>query len=429
MKNGAQHSLDASDCFAAICRSRHTPRIVAPLSETRVHGASNGDAKYGSDRKFSSASPAPAWGPTWFCRATVRSVIARCTRSFARVRFGPRRVSCFDVESSEPSHRRDGEAAAAVDTDALALDSRATRLTFRRFIERLYYEFTDDAVTDSAAQLSYYLLLALFPFLFFLVTLAAYMPLGEDVNNLFARAQAFVPEQALAPVQEHVSSLLDQTRPNLLTLGLVTALWSASRGIDAIRKALNLAYDVKESRPWWKVQGLAVAMTLSTAILVLLSVAVFLLGGKLGFWLSDQLGIARAVPVLWSLARWPVTGVVIMLALALTYYILPDVEQKLKYIAPGAILSGVLWLLATWGFTQYVDHFGNYNVTYGSIGGVVVLLVWLYICGVLVILGAEVNAILEQASNQGKAAGARRFGETPRRREIPPIVTLGSEKR
>jgi membrane protein len=105
------------------------------------------------------------------------------------------------------------------------------------------------------------------------------------------------------------------------------------------------------------------------------------------------------------------------LALALTYYILPDVEQKLKYIAPGAIFSGVLWLLATWGFTQYVDHFGNYNVTYGSIGGVVVLLIWLYICGVLVILGAEVNAILEQASNRGKVAGARRFGETPLRRE------------
>ncbi|HMI82960.1 MAG TPA: YihY/virulence factor BrkB family protein [Polyangiaceae bacterium] len=338
-------------------------------------------------------------------------------------------AAVLKVERSEPTHPTNGEPLATVDANVAPEEPRATHLTFAQFFKRLYREFTDDAVTDSAAQLSYYLLLSLFPFLFFLVTLAAYLPLGDEVTDLFARAKGFVPEQALAPVEQHVSNLLTETRPKLLTLGLATALWSASRGIDAIRKALNLAYDVDESRPWWKVQGLAVVMTSATAILVLLSIAVLLLGGKLGFWLSDQLGVSWAVPVVGSFARWPLTGLVIMLALALTYYLLPDVEQKLKFIAPGAACSAVLWLIVTWGFTQYVEHFGNYNVTYGSIGGVVVLLTWLYICGVLVVLGAEVNAILEQASQGGKAPGARTFGDMRRRDDVPTIATLGPPKR
>ena len=214
----------------------------------------------------------------------------------------------------------------------------------------------------------------------------------------------------------------------LLTLGLMVALWSASRGVDALRKALNLAYDVPESRPFWKTQSLAMLMTVVGTLLIPLSFMVFLLGGRVGEWLAARLQIVDAFLLLWSWLRWPFTASLVMLMLALCYYVLPDVKQRFKYITPGSAIGTVLWLVSTWGFTQYVEHFGRYNVMYGSIGGVVVLLLWFYLTGLIFILGGELNAILEHASKdaRAKAKGTRVPGEPPPLE--PPIKTPGAAK-
>ncbi|WP_224248999.1 YihY/virulence factor BrkB family protein [Hyalangium gracile] len=306
---------------------------------------------------------------------------------------------------------------------------RLKYLTWREFGRRFVKEFQEDTVTDCAAQLSYYFLFSLFPILFCLVTLVAYLPFAHGaVEEMMQRIAPLVPAQVMALLDEHLRSLLNQPRPRLLTLGLVVALWSASRGVDALRKALNLAYDVPESRPIWKTQGVAMLMTLVGTLLIPVSFTVFLLGGKVGEWLAERLHVETIFYLVWSWLRWPFTAALVMLMLALCYYVLPDVKQRFKYITPGSVIGTVLWLGSTWGFTQYVEHFGKYNVTYGSIGGVVVLLLWLYITGLIFIVGGELNAILEHASRdaRSKAKGARAPGESPPLE--PPLKTPGAAK-
>jgi membrane protein len=277
----------------------------------------------------------------------------------------------------------------------------------------LYRAIADDAITDIAAQLSYYFLFALFPFLLFLATLTAYLPLHGAVDALIERLQFVMPPEALTVVQGHMEMLLHNARPKLLTLGLGVTLWTASRGVDALRKGLNLAYDVPESRPFWWTQLLAIGMTVTGAVLILVAFAGFVLGGNVGEALAERAGIHEQFALVWSWLRWPFTAMVVMLAAALSYYALPDVKQKFRYITPGSVTATGLWLATTWGFTRYVELFGRFDVTYGSIGGVVVLLLWLYLTGLVFLLGGEVNAVIEHQSVEGKARGARDEGQPP----------------
>jgi membrane protein len=281
-------------------------------------------------------------------------------------------------------------------------------MSLREFFKLLYHRFLDHSLPDKAAQLSYYFIFALFPFLFFLVTLTAYLPFGGTLESMLEKVSNLMPTQAYQIIKGQLDALVHRPRPKLLTSGIVVALWSASRGIDAIRSALNLAYEVKESRSFWKVQGIALLITLASAVLVLVAVTLIVLGGKFGFWLAHRVQIGGEYLLIWKWLRWPVTAVIIMLALALTYYLLPDVEQEFKLITPGSVTGALLWLLATWGFTYYAEHFGNYNVAYGSIGGVAILLTWLYISGLIFMLGGEMNALIDRPSSLLSTSGAQR---------------------
>ena len=302
------------------------------------------------------------------------------------------------------------------------------RMRFKAFAKRLYEEYENDAVADSAAALSYYFVFALFPFLFFLATLTAYVPyVRRSVDTILARAHAILPEQALGLVETHLRELVEKPRPRLLTLGLLATLYTASRGVDAVRKTLNLAYDVKESRPWWNTELVAFGMTIGGAVLVLIAITALTVGGSVGFWLAEHVGIAHEYVLVWSWLRWPVTAVVIMLCAALAYYVLPDVKQEFKFITPGSVIGTLAWLLGTWGFSVYTGNFGSYNVTYGSIGGVIVLLTWFYISGFIYLMGGEMNAIIEHAAPDGKESGARAPGEAPPpKRERPSAMPVGA---
>jgi membrane protein len=305
-------------------------------------------------------------------------------------------------------------------------------LGFVEFVKRLYREYEKDAVSDTSAQLSYYFLFSLFPFLFFLTSLIAYLPLGDTLNRTLDQIRPLVPAQAMALIDQHLRSLATETRPRLLTTALLVSIWSASRGVDAVRRALNLAYDVTESRPWWRTQIASLGMTLAGALLVLIAVGLLAAGGQLGFWIAAKIGIGSQFLIVLRWLRWPVTALMIMMVAALTYYFLPDVKQEFKFITPGSVLGTLVWLVATWGFGRYVSSFSNYNVTYGSLGGVVVLLTWLYLSGFIFILGGEINAILEHASQTGKAVGARAEGEAPpppreRPSAMPPAAAENAE--
>src|SRR3954471_20221382 len=287
-------------------------------------------------------------------------------------------------------------------------------MRFKAFLKRLYEEYENDSVADSAAALSYYFVFALFPFLFFLATLTAFVPfVRQSVQTILSRAHAILPAQAVGLIDTHLRGLVETPRPHLLTVGLLATLYSASRGVDALRKTLNLAYDVKESRPWWKTELVAFGMTIGGAVLVLIAITALTAGGSAGFWLARHVGIADQYVLVWSWLRWPITAAVNMLCAALAYYVLPDVKQQFKFITPGSVIGTLVWLVSTWGFSKYAENFGSYNVTYGSIGGVIVLLTWFYISGFIFMMGGEVNAIIEHASPDGKDSGARVPGEAP----------------
>ena len=303
------------------------------------------------------------------------------------------------------------------------------RLSWWSFCKRLYQKYEDNEVGDSAAAISYYLIFSLFPFLFFLATLIAYIPFArESTDALLARARAILPSEAMGIVEMHLRGLMGRPRPHLLTLGLAAAVYSASCGVDALRKGLNLAYDVKESRPLWKTSLLAFGMTVGVGLLVLAVIALLVAGGSAGLWAARYLHIADEYVFLLRWIRWPIAAIAAALGSALIYYLLPDVEQKFKFITPGSAIGALAWFLASWGFGTYVSHFGSYNLTYGSIGGVIVLLTWFLITGFIVLMGGEMNAIVEQAAPDGKESGARAPDQAPpppdqRPSAVPPGAT------
>ena len=286
-------------------------------------------------------------------------------------------------------------------------------LPFKVFLKRVYRNFVDHSVSDTAATLSYYFIFSLFPFLFFLATLAAYLPLKGSVDQLIERIRPVLPSEMVDLIRHHMTALIAQPRPRLVTISLLFTLYSASRGIDAVRKGLNLAYDVTEKRAWWITESIAFGATIGGALLLLFGVAGLVAGGDAGSWIARHLGLEMEYLFVWRWARWPVTAAAVMLCAAMSYYFLPNVEQKFKYITPGSVLGTLSWLGASYGFSVYVGHFGKYNVTYGSIGGVIILMTWFFISGFIFLMGGEINAILEHASASGKAPGAHAEGEAP----------------
>ncbi|MDQ3262748.1 MAG: YihY/virulence factor BrkB family protein [Myxococcota bacterium] len=265
----------------------------------------------------------------------------------------------------------------------------------KQFLKKLYRDVVDDAITDSAAQLSYYFLFALFPFLFFVVTVSAYFPVRGSVEGLIDRMGDVMPQQAVTLLKEHTASLFGETRPKLVTFTLLASVWTASRGVDALRKALNLAYGVAETRAWWKTQSLAVMTTVVGTLGWMVTLTVLALGGKAGRWIADHYALIDEVHLMWSWSRWPITVGLVMFSAGVMYWALPNVRLRFRVFTPGTVVGAFLWVASTWVFTEYVDQFGRFNVTYGSIGGVVVLMLWLYISGLILIFGGEINALLD----------------------------------
>jgi membrane protein len=280
-----------------------------------------------------------------------------------------------------------------------------TSLSTKELGKRFYQHFLDNDLSGVAAELSYFFLFSIFPFLVFLVALTAYLPLQAEVDEALHRVAMVMPKEALALIQDHLTGLVKNQHPQLLSLGILATIWSASRGVSASLDGLNRAYAVRDQRSYFKVQGLAIGMTLASALLLFVAFFLIMLGGKLGFFIAGHLHLRGLYTFLWAGLRWPLSALTVMLTMAMNYYVLPDVKQRFTRILPGAVIGTLLWLLSAWGFTVYAGHFGNYNATYGSIGGVILLMTWLYLSGLSFLVGGELNAILAPvAARDGSAA-------------------------
>lgn len=270
---------------------------------------------------------------------------------------------------------------------------------------RVGREIQQDDCLGRAAQLAYYFLFALFPFFLVLITLLGYLPIPNLLDRLMDLLAQMLPGDALSLVQDHVRDLVTGERGGLLSFGLLAALWTSSSAVTAIMEGLNRAYDVDEGRPFWKVRGLAILLTIGLSIFIIVSLVLLTFGPQIGGWVADQVGLGRVFQIAWNVLRWPVIVGLLIVAMALVYYLAPDVEQSWQWITPGSIVAVVGWLLASLGFSFYVNHFGSYNATYGSIGAVIVLLTWMYVSGLFVLVGGEINAEIEHASDSGKEPG------------------------
>jgi len=299
-------------------------------------------------------------------------------------------------------------------------------LSWRELLNRMAGEVLADNCLGLAAQLAYYFFLALFPALLFITAIISFIPVAgllEAITGMLARV---APSEVLSIVQDQILKIAHEQNGGLLTIGMLGTIWSTSSGVTAIIDTLNQAYDIQESRPWWKVRLLAIGLTLALALFIVISFALVLVGPTLAEKVAVWLHMGPAFAWTWKIVQWPVVFSLVTFAIAAIYYYAPDAEQEWIWITPGSILATLLWLLISLVFKFYVVHFTSYNATYGAIGGVIILMLWFYLSALAVLMGAELNAEIEHASPYGKEPGERVPGE---KKKIGAVAERAWEER
>ena len=269
-------------------------------------------------------------------------------------------------------------------------------LTSFRALKATVQEFQRDDALGIAAQLAYYLILAIFPFILVLISLLGTFGSEGLASEVLTYFRQVMPEQAYEIIRTFTVNIIsgEAEAPGLFTFGILFTIWAASGAFAALISALNRAYDVEETRPFWKVRGIAILMTLGLSVLVLVGVLLLVLGPQIGTAIANVFGLEETFLLVWDIARWPAALFFMVFTVALLYYFAPDANQPFRWITPGGLIGVLLWVLASVAFNYYVSNFGSYNKTYGSIGAVIVLLLYLYISSLTVLFGATLNATL-----------------------------------
>ncbi|MGE5597220.1 MAG: YihY/virulence factor BrkB family protein [Hyphomicrobiales bacterium] len=267
----------------------------------------------------------------------------------------------------------------------------------------LFREYKDDDVAGLAAELTYRSFLALFPFLIFLAALGGAIATAFDVQD---PAQKFIdlfgdrlPSDAQSVMKTQAEGVINGNHAGLLSVGFVGALWAAMGGAGAMIKGLNRAYDIPDSRPFWRKRLLALGLVLAATIAIFGGVALIFATQFYGQQIADKVGLGGAFRLIIGLGTWPLLLVVLLAIVGFVYWAAPNVGLPFRWVSPGAVFFTVVWLVATVGFGFYVANFSSYNATYGALGGVVVLLLWFYISNLVLLLGAEINALLDEERN------------------------------
>lgn len=253
-------------------------------------------------------------------------------------------------------------------------------------------EIKADNCTGRAAQLAYYFVFALFPFMLFLTSLLGYIPADGLFEGIMDLLGTFLPSSVLELVRGNVEDLVRNQRGGLLSFGIIMAVWVSSNAMMAISSALNRAYNVDETRPFWKLRGMAILVTIGLSLMIIAAMILLIFGPQIGSWVASAVGLGAAFELTWNIVRWPVIVFFLITVMAVIYYFAPNVDQKWQWITPGAVFAVIVTLLASLAFAFYVNNWGSYNKTYGSIGAVIGLLTWFYLLGFLILVGGEINS-------------------------------------
>jgi membrane protein len=305
---------------------------------------------------------------------------------------------------------------------------RLTRRSWRSVLSRSVSQFRADNITDRAASLTYYGLLAVFPGLLVLVSVLGLLG-PSATNSLLDNIGQITPGGVRSFFETVVENAQRQraTASIAAIAGLVLAFWSASSYIGAFMRASNAIYGVGEGRPIWKTAPIRLAVTAAVVLMLTVSAAIVVLTGRIAEQVGQMLGIGATAVTVWDIGKWPVLLLIVSLILAMLYRACPNVQQPgFRWVTPGSALAVLIWLIASGGFAVYVANFASYNKTYGSIASVIVFLVWLWITNIAVLLGVEVNAELEH--QRAIAAGLPQDEEFAVPRDTRKLNTAETER-
>ena len=284
-------------------------------------------------------------------------------------------------------------------------------LSWGQLFKRTYNEAIADDVLNLAAQQAYYFFFALFPALLALISFASFFPVANLVDEVVRMMGRIAPNDVIQIVRDQLIKISNSNAGGLLTLAFLLTLWSTSNAVVSMCSTLNAAYDITESRSWWKVRLIAIGLTIGLAFFILVSMTLVVAGPTLAERVANAMHLGPVFEWTWKILQWPLIFLLVATGIAFVYYFAPDAEQDWIWITPGSVLATALWVIISLGFKFYLVRFGNYNETYGAIGGVMVLMLWFYLTGIAILIGAELNAEIEHASPYGKNPGEKVPGE------------------
>ncbi len=284
-------------------------------------------------------------------------------------------------------------------------------ISIKQFLLDLNQEISNDNVFNGAAALGFYMTLAIFPAMILLMTIIPYLPIDrvdEAIMDLLGQA---LPPEAYELFEGVVMEVTGERRGGLLSFSLLGTLWATSTGMYGIMQQLNITYNVKEDRSFVRVRVTALILSLLFGLLVIGAFSLIVLGGLIEDWIGNLLGTTGALLIFFAVFRWVVIVFAMLLGFAIIYRFAPNVEQKFRFITPGSLIGAALLILVSLGFAAYTSNFADYDATYGSIGAVIILMLWLYITGLVILFGSEINVLLEHYSPKGKLKGEKKEGE------------------
>jgi membrane protein len=281
------------------------------------------------------------------------------------------------------------------------------------FFKLTFKEMSEDHVSAFAGNLTYKGLFAVFPFFTFLLSLLGLFNATDLVNTMIDKLSGVAPDTATQFIKEQLLSITQSQAESAFTFGaiisILLALWGVSGAFRSVMEAMNVMYEVEEDRPFWKVYGLSIFMSLAVIVLLLGALVLVVFGESIGVTVADLVGLGSVFATIWSIVQWPIVACVVLFAFALIYYFAPAAKQRFRWISPGSVLAFVFWLAFSLLFSLYVSTFGgsSYSETYGSLAGIIVLMLYVYYSALIMLVGAEMNQVIEWHIPGGKSEGEK----------------------
>lgn len=302
-------------------------------------------------------------------------------------------------------------------------------LTWKELSRRVWREFNEDEIMDRSAALSYYFLGSIFPLIFVLFSILGFLatPGSQIRQTILQHAAMVLPGAADTLVNKTLNEIMNASGGGKISFGIVASIWTATTGVAAVMSALNVVYDIRDTRSYWRFRVIATGLMVAMSVCIVLGLALAVFGGTAAGWVGAHFNLGSTFMIAWTVIQWVIVVAAMLFAFALLYYFGPNIrDQHWEWVTPGSIVGFVLWLGVSLGLKVYIAHFNTYSATYGSLGVVIILLLWFYVTGMALLLGAEINSEIEHAAAERGDKDAKKRGEVapgvflPRRGLVDP---------